>query len=447
MSLRLPAAVIMLFLLALNLHAQAPTRLEVKTPVQPEFTLFKWYLQGSDRDLTPTEMTLNKKAVFDKMARWFVHRLTWPEVQRGEGSVTLKSLVQRDSVSISAALSKVEEMAAHHVMTRIEINARDYEPDQRELLAKKQKQQAFQAEFTPFLVAAAKEAMTKDQPLLVHVNAAMILHLCAEAGQPEVAGYLQEILANPRPDYDAVRHWALRSLAELFARYAVIKNRDELRERKDEKKEREEWMKVFAKPEQHLLPIYTWLDQKTQMAKLQAAEYAKMSEEEKHAVSIVRRGAIQALGNARRPFALDDKTVEGPLAELLVRIVRSDVVTPEPTFRERVEAARALLHLQASKNFKPDETAHHIARFIADLAGEYNQQMGGRGEPWVFYGWYLQLEGEQTGALANSAYWKKALQFVKPVLDRLQKGGETNRQAVQELSRWLDANPPPMKGP
>jgi hypothetical protein len=245
-----------------------------------------------------------------------------------------------------------------------------------------------------------------------------------------------QAIENPH-EHDAVRLWAFHGLQALF----TVQNAGTERVA----------VKNPKRMERAALAICKWLDARCRM---DAGVVSQMSPEEKEGINYVRRAAIRALGATRRPLVRDDKDGrEGPIAELLVRIIsidESNQPSPAANWSESVEAAAALMQLQAksSPSYQPDFTAYQLARFVATLGAQANQDPTRQNEPWRELGYQLRVGldawKDEAPAERGGDYVKRAAPQIEKVIENLFDNTK-NTQAAQELFNWTGSNLPKAK--
>src|SRR5207247_5253087 len=122
---------------------------------------------------------------------------------------------------------------------------------------------------------------------LVRINAARILSFVGRSGYEDAADLAVEIIENPK-ESDAVRLYALQTLRLLFA----VNNPED---------KKASWV---TKPERELKAIEALIAYIARKPPLTA----DASAEEVEGLRYVRREAIRALGNVRKPIIRKEKT-------------------------------------------------------------------------------------------------------------------------------------------
>src|SRR5262249_9942535 len=121
-----------------------------------------------------------------------------------------------------------------------------------------------------------------------------------------------------------------------------------------------------------------------------------------------------------------------------------------PGLSESVEAAIAICKLQAklSPSYQPDFAAHALARFVAALGSQANDDVTRDNPLWRSYGLQLKLALADFKADApnerGGAYVKTACTQIELVLDNLIDVTK-NKQAATELFTWVGNNAPKAK--
>jgi hypothetical protein len=370
-----------------------------------------------------------RKAVMEKAARWYIYRLTSTEAQEGRdpnGSI---------SQIMEEVLGGPNGIPAGRLGFAI---SKQPNPDAEERARRSRQWGAIEA-FRPIAIAHVEKVLELNPPI-ARINALRMLHRLAEISlegkwNEEVAEVFIRTIENPH-EHDAVRVWAFHGIGALFDRLATPLDGVAIK------------VKDPRRLDRALLAICTWLNSRM---KMDAAYLSQLSDPEKNAISYVRRVAVRALGNARRPLVQDDKGArEGPVAQLLVRLIETDeknLASPPPTWNESVEAALALCKLQPklSPSYQADYAVFQMARFIAQLGEAANADVTRENPLWRSYGLQLQvaLEGLRTEVPAErgGSYVKSAEAQMQNVLVNLIDNTK-NRQAAQELFGWTNGNAP-----
>jgi putative SOS response-associated peptidase YedK len=174
----------------------------------------------------------------------------------------------------------------------------------------------------------------------------------------------------------------------------------------------------------------------------------------------VRVEAVTALGQTRYPAA--SKVVakvthlERPTALALLRVLRKDGIQPEPSLAEQVAAATGVCRLRSKEldQYNPDYAAYHVGRFMVEFVSLYNgkaQQEKEKKEPWKIYAHHLSngltvmgIDLATPPASEHGAYLAKLTEQANKLLNPIMK--ESNaKNNPNELSTWLDQNPPKSK--
>ena len=289
-------------------------------------------------------------------------------------------------------------------------------------------------EFGKRLTACLREVV-KNPKVIARVNAAAILAQLARAGQDNAVDVLVEVLQDPKEN-DAVKLYALRGLRDVFATGGD--------ESPFADKERE--ARVIA-------ALLEYLARKPTLAK-------DAPPEELAAVNYVRVEAVTALGQSRYPAAskvvAKVTRIERPTALALLRLLRKDGIQPEPSLAEQVAAAAGVCRLRSKEldQYNPDYAAYHVGRFIVEFVSLYNskgQQDKEKKEPWKIYANRLSTGLTVMGidlaappASEHQAYVAKLTEQANRLLLPIKESG-TAKPDPNELSSWLDQNPPKSK--
>jgi hypothetical protein len=347
----------------------------------------------------------NNAELLDHAAQWYAYRLTHTEYQEPKGSFRgMHDLVKE-------ALDQI-------------VNVRDPKTTAA--------QRTYMEEFGKRFTARLQEVV-KNPKIIARLNAALILARLATAGQENAVDVLVEILQDPKEN-DGVKLHALRGIREFFA-----SGRGE---------------SPFTDKAREARVINALLEYVVHKPALPAGA----PPEEVAAVDYVRAEAIAALGQTLYPAGVNvvKKVVriQRPTALVLLRVLRKDGFQPEPSLAEQVAAAVGVCHLHSKEmdQYNPDYVAYHVGRFLVDFAALYNSRaQDEKKQPWKIYAHHLSnaLEIMKTD-LANppaseySAYVAKLAEQADRLLSPIQKGSTSNPQP-NDLSAWLDQNPPKSK--
>jgi hypothetical protein len=356
------------------------------------------------QELRKSGAVANAGEVLDHAAQWYAYRLTHTEYQEPKpSSPGMRILVQQ-------AVDQIIDLR---------------EPRKPATRA----QQEYMKEFGKRFAARLHEVV-KNPKIIARVNAAILLARLAKAGQEDVVDILAEVIQDPK-EGDAVKLYALRGLKDFFA----LGRGDS----------------AFSNKEREARTIAALQDYVLHRPPLKEA-----LPEELAAVSYVRVEAIEALGQSLYPagtkILAKTTQLERPTALVLLRVLRKNGIQPEPSLREQVAAAAALcqLHSKEVDQYNPDYVAYHLGRFLVEFVSQYN----GRGEqekkePWKIYAHHLSNGLEvMNGDLATppaspqSGYFAELTKRASRLLDPIQKGNKDNTPSPNDLSTWLDQNPP-----
>jgi len=199
-----------------------------------------------------------------------------------------------------------------------------------------------------------KVVLAKNPEPITRVNGARLLARLAEAGVDEAADTCIALVAD-KDEMDGVKFWALRGLRESM-----------------------DGGKKDAPPTaRQVKAAKAALDF---LARKAPAFPEGPSSPEKDGFRYVRREAVRALGKARAPrLVAGDKAGGQPAWELLRVLGRDDSVSPEPSFREQLEAAIGLCQYRsrlANANgvvYQPDDAAFYIGVFLVEFGNRYNE--------------------------------------------------------------------------
>jgi hypothetical protein len=266
------------------------------------------------------------------------------------------------------------------------------------------------------------------------INAALMMERLAQTGRQELIDDLTAILENPK-HHEAVKLYAIKGLAELFARQPPPPQGDPMA------------LKAF---EARLARSYKALVKYLYPKPAFTANTSPKEKEGAYAVArFFRREALRALGQMRRPALAIDKQgkVAGPIAHDLLRILADKTLMPTSSLSERLEAAVGLCQLRADPNstYTQDVALYLVGRFIAqDLAVNYNGDMERtlevkieakkkktegekdsgtvrrlRAEPWKLYSARLAAALEELAKTTGDKKVKDLLDKATPILQAM----------------------------
>jgi hypothetical protein len=387
-------------------------RLAADELVEKDVREFAKMVRGADDPPVPPE---RRKELFDKVLRFLIYRLTWDDLHEGREKLTTRDLLEGSRTGTMDGIYKTFPPETY--------NRPAEDTDEQ---AKRLRQQKYMVELRAAASPYLREVL-KNRLLVARLNAAIVLYRFAEFGQEDTVDDFLVILDNPN-EHDAVKHWAIKGLGELFAAAAAKAPKDPKR------------------MERAALAVYKWLDDHT---KTPPAVMADLSPPEQDGIRFVRKEAIHALGNYRRPLIVNDEKNnrrEGPVAELLLKLMNNEenALAPAANLPEQKEAAVALLYLQSkgTPTYQPDFVAYQVARFIALLGAEASRDPNRMTQRWQAYAAHLRSGGEAfTADTKGNAYVAKIVDRCGPVLENLYDGSKFTT-AVGDLNETLNNSQP-----
>jgi hypothetical protein len=271
------------------------------------------------------QVTDADQALLNRAAKWYVNRLTWKDFQNppaGEIEKTMPALVKQ----------------ARRVIPDASKGPLDADPQQyMEMFAK------------PLLTEV--KAVLQNPEWIARVNAARLLASLGNTGMPIFGDALADVVKDPKQS-DAVKLYALRGLGNLLR----LMERDNLFVHKT-LPERTRWTAA----------VLAFINRKPTVAPTAPAA-------ELDGLRYVRREAIRALANTRVPV---DESGNVQTALVLVRLLRKDGYTPEPSLSEQIEAAIAIARLnpKLADSYQADYALNQVGHFLAEfLAGYENER-------------------------------------------------------------------------
>jgi hypothetical protein len=392
-------------------------------------TMYRFVLSPETDNVIRTDA---ERAIVEKVIKYYLYRLTWEEVQQ-----------DRDPARVGTIGSIMTDLVGHaESSSRLLPRPFTGQPDQ-DQIATRARQLENLKQIAPIIVKYCKVVLLNKQPI-ARINAARVLAKLAEWGQEPAVDELINIIKHPGEN-DAVRHWAFKGLEDIFG----LAGTNDIRA-----KGLFQGQKGADRYKAALTAIFDWLTART---KVPESRLKYMQPEEKEGLRYVRRAAELALGASRRPLILDERSAgkqEGPIAELLSRIVTADAgIVPAPSLRERLDASIALGQLRNdfSPSYQPDYAAETIGRFLAELGAQANADKDNKGVN--AFAWPTEaqrLQAALTGFVSQktSVPTKAYLDNLKPKANALLVFFDDfakNTGAVKDLSDWLRDNPSPSR--
>jgi hypothetical protein len=375
-------------------------RLNAK-PLDPDQRkTFQQLLKGN------TAVEPGHKAILQQQAQYLVYRVTHEEIQFKK--------FQSDGTTSGETMKMVQDEVARNIA--------EITPTPKKPLSENQLK--FVREFAKEVAAAVKEVL-KNEAAIARVNAAIILAKFAETGVDELADPLCDIVEAKDAD-DAVRHYGLRGLENLYAAKPGERVRPEEREARCAK------------------AVIDFLHRKP------PADLSSRPPEEAEAIRFVRRQGLRALGRSGLPAVGRRQKIEQNVAVELLRFMTGTAgVEPPPSVTEQAEAAIGLCQMQRKfwpdrPDYQVDYAVYQVARFVVEFANQYDRE---RNQPtatdWKYTAYRLaQALDELKKESEVNAYVGKVADRAKSVLNGIVAGGAADQLSA---STWLDANQPDKK--
>jgi hypothetical protein len=394
-------------------------------PTSEENNQLQNFFREGKRDAADADSP-EAKALFTKVAKWLVYRMTLQENQ-------MRKYQQNFPVG--------GEM---HLLLQ-EANRYLVDPKRPAAGQVLENQQKYMKEFSKALVEAIDEVL-KNPAAIARINAAQLLARLGENGPEEIADAFCKVLED-KEQIDAVKFYALVGLKNWFtaeqARAGGFKN-----------KEREAHC---------ILVLLDYLNRKPNFKDAPTPE-------ELEAFRYVRREAIRALALSRRPALVDannqlrtqDGRTVGRTALDLLRVVAKDGFSPEPSFSEQIEAVIGICQLQSKlypdgrklPSYDPTYAAFYIGQFIVEFASRFDEDRSNnrgsiRAEAWKYQSqrlidaltaWVTDLQSNKfQGVAAKSKYLSSFLPPCRAILSSVSNNSPTNANPLRD---WLKSNQP-----
>lgn len=304
---------------------------------------------------------------------------------------------------------------------------------------------AFGKEMGAALVAELEPALNHSK-IVVRVNAARMLSIVGELGYDKAAEPALKILAKP-DESEAVKHWALRTLGNLFAIEPDSANKD---------------VTVFTITKNRelenkcVVALEKYITTARDVSNLSAGEVAGLT--------MVRREAVKALGHVRTPRLKYQGEILARPALTLLRVANKDGIVPEPDLQERVEAVIGFCQLfpvirtNADRQVQCDFAADALGRAILDiveakiLGGGFGREsdirikwkVTGHEIEYALFTWQKNVDDMGLNGTVPAAkdLYKQAK---ADLLDWLKAGDPSIQPNTVGFRQWLQNNPPKSK--
>lgn len=355
--------------------------------------------------------TAANRAILAKQAKYWVSQLTDPKrIQMDDLSRVIQDAILDLPVPRGAAIKDIEKYLA------------------------------FGKEMGAAMLAEL-EAALKSSKIVVRVNAARMLSIVGELGYDKAAEAALKILANPN-ESEGVKHWALRTLGNLFAIEADPVNKEvtvftHFKSRDLENRSIVALCEYITKPR----------------------DVGNLSKDEQAAVTMIRREAVKALGHVRTPRLKFQGQVLARPALVLLKVANKDGIVPEPDMHEQVEAIVGFLQLfpvvrnNADREVQCDYAADRIAAAILDLVTIKNNDPDNKMIPWKATGdgfnktmalWVANIDAMRLNGTVSAA--KDVHKQIKTeLLEKLRADKPDDRPNAVGFRDWLKSNPPKSK--
>jgi hypothetical protein len=344
------------------------------------------------------------KDVLKKQAEFLVYRVTHEEYQfkkfQPDSGLSMKNLLDDASKSILV-------------------------PTPQKPLSDNQRK--FMREFGKAMTDAIKEVFGNERAI-ARVNAGIILAKLGETGIDDFAEAMCEAIEHKDYD-DAVKHYAMKGLANLF----------EAKAKADDRRMEE------AREARCIKALIGFIQRKP------ASDPSTRPSDEVDALSFVRREAIRALGQTRVPAIGKARQIEAvPSFELLRIVSNTGEWQPPLSLVDRAEAVIALAQMQRKNwsersDYQPEYAAYHIGKFIVEFAAAYDNERGKTSTmDWKYLAYRMaqalaDMKNEASGKFAKL---DAVVARSTAVVNGITAGGGADTIA---LINWLEQNTPDAK--
>jgi hypothetical protein len=357
------------------------------------------------------------KRILEKAAKWYIYRLTLPQFQER---------IPPEGAPLNQARSVHDLLKELFALLVLPDPSRNIPPPN-------SNQQRYMQEFTAALIEPIERVLQNAKPI-ARINAVIVLARLGETGDEAVVKPLLKIL-NDKKQYDAVKLYALIGLKNVFR----AKNAPDAEQRFKDVDDESDYVRdmlEFMVRKPNLPPNAT--------------------QEEMEAFKYVRREAIRAVAQTRRPLLvkkskpilLADRRPAQPALELL-RIMRNDSISPAPTLTEQIEAAIGICLMNPRQDltltYQVPYALQHLGLFFVDFADKYEKDRSKTTKTAMWQLESIRLQKalsnlETVGASPeDKATMLKFVAAAKPMLKRIEEKGESN---VRDLRKWLESNKP-----
>ena len=352
------------------------------------------------------QMSDSDKPALQRVAKWYIYRLTLSKYQD-------RTPDQNEPLSSARSVNDLlQELFALLVL-----------PNPNKAIQLSPNQQRYMQEFTSALIPPIERVLQNNKQI-ARINAAIVLAKLGESGNEAVVKPLLAILKDKNQN-DAVKLWALIGLKNLFR----AKSNPDVEGFKDRDEEVD-----------YIHELLEFLARKPSLP-------PNATDEEREAFRYVRREAIRALGQTRYPALLKKKVPLGRPALELVRIMRNDGISPEPTFSEQIEAAIGVCQMKAKlyPNYQLEYAIQQVGQFLLDFADKYEKERNkpNKSASWKYESARLQQALSTLAEDAPQQERAKVASFAQVAKDMLKRIENNSESLVVELRKWLDKNQPP----
>jgi hypothetical protein len=294
----------------------------------------------------------------------------------------------------------------------------------RDIDAASKNNEKFRQLFIPELAANLK-AIFEQGTRYSRIHAALMLHRLAQTGEQLLVKAHVAVLKNTKYE-DAMKLYALKGLKILLAKMPAAPQKEA---------ERKAFNDRYGPAVKELLDIIA------KSPSIPKGTTPAESVRVKRVYQYLRREAIRAVAQVKMPalaVGKDGKTVEGPIAYQLLRVVANDKMNPPATLSERVEAAIGLLQYSPdpASPVQTDLTLYFIGELLRDLATDFNLDVvrtgsrlsnprkktdprSVRAEPWLVYAYRFQHALDQLETAAKDAPTKAKINKFRSEADAI----------------------------
>jgi hypothetical protein len=352
-----------------------------------------------------------------RAAEWFIYRLTWIELQK-------RIPVDQSAPTSGKSCQEMLEKEFYQYLTLPDPKRGAYQPNENSV--------KYMTEFIKALIPPIQKVLKNPVPI-ARINAALVLVKLSESGEEQLAKPLADVLAD-KDQIAPVKLLAVEALGNVF--------RGDL---SHDPANRE----IIDKDVRDLC-IQSVVDYLTRDPQFTP----ETTQGEIDAYHYMRRKAIQALAESRRPVVMERNRPKVRTAYELFRIALNDSsVKPATRTVERVAATVALCQLQPKLegSYQVEYALYLLGQAFVRIADQYENERllvlapGTAPNPWKYYG---ALLSQAVQNLADDGRARQTagdmLVISRNVFDNMAAGGDSGVRKLQAFLKDHLVTPGPL---